>query len=56
MRKHVTLKSTMGHMNAVLFETWEAIKLSYIAITQEAFNNTHLSPLTPLDKGTIHQN
>ena len=55
VRKHETLNFTPLHMNAILFETCEAFKLSSATITQEYLNKTHLINLYPMDKGTNHQ-
>ena len=55
MRHHGTLNFTPPHMNYLLVETWEALKLSSKTITQKYFKKTHWLPLSPLDIGTNHQ-
>ena len=42
-------------MNSILVETWEGFKLSSTIITQNAFNKTHLVPISPTDIDTNHQ-
>ena len=49
MSHHVTLRFTLPHINSVLFESWEDLKLSYTTITQKYFKKTHLLPLYPPD-------
>ena len=55
MRYHGTLKFKRYHMNSVLVETWEDLKLSSATITHKAFKKTHLLPLYPPDIETNHQ-
>ena len=55
MRKHGTLKFTPAHMNSVLFEKWESLKISYATITQEYFKKKHISPPYLYDKVKNHQ-
>ena len=45
LRNHRTLKFSPSHMNDVLVETWEYLKLSSATIAQEYLNKTHLIPL-----------
>ena len=52
MRHHGTLNFTPAQMNYVLVETWEALKLSSVTITQNFFKKTHLLPLFRPDIGT----
>ena len=55
MRNRVTLKFTPSHMKYFLVEKWEALKLPYVTIIQEAFKNTRLLPLYLPDKVTNRQ-
>ena len=55
MRHNGTLKLTPHHMNFILVETWEALKLLSATITKTDFKKTHLPPLYPLYIGTNHQ-
>ena len=44
MKKHVTLKFKLAHMNSILVEIWGASKLSSATIAQEDFNKTQIPP------------
>ena len=46
VRKHKTLKFTPYHMSSIIFEMWEALKLSSTSITKDASKNT-TPPLYP---------
>ena len=54
-REHGTLKFTLSHMNAFLFETREYLKMSSDFITQDDFKNIQLTPLYPPDQDKNHQ-
>ena len=53
MRHHVTLKYSPSHMNYVLVETWNTLKLSSVTITHKLFKKT--PPRYPPDIGTNNQ-
>ena len=52
---HENLKFSPDHINDVLVETWEYLKLSSSTITQEYFKKTHIIPLSLQDKELYHQ-
>ena len=55
MRNHGTLKFTPPHMNSVIVETCEALKISSKITTQKYFKKKHLPNLSRTDIGTNHQ-
>ena len=50
MRKHGTLKLIPAHMNAVLAEIWEYLKISSASITQYDLKKTHLIHIPPYEQ------
>ena len=55
MRSHVTLKITLPHINFILVETWEDLKLFSATIAPKDFKKKHLLLFSLSDKFTNHQ-